>query len=864
MDISIPLYIFETLGYPDSVGVQLYITQEEDTKRSAFDSAPHDSTLDIDFDPSDPEADWSITEIPVTLQHYAERYPLNLDLPTPPVLSSPAADPAEVSAGEIVTFTVDVEDAGDGIGDVLINMSPLGGSRFQRMFDDGTNGDNRAGDDRYSYLYMVDPQTSSGEYSVNVTARDGSNISRADTTISFNVEGTVTMIRSFADSLGDDHGPNQFGKGGLYYYYPTNSVFVNGAFDIRSCRIFETSKIVSGEVIPSFAFEVTTGSVPDPADEGTADWNPLYADINIHKIDIYIDAFKGGATEGLPNRQNDFARWDAWDYTIVMEGWYKGVIASEGRNTPEAWASTVRKSDRDIVLMTDFENNTITGIVSREALGNPTLEDMQNWDIMVVMTSHDGHSDDTNFGDTRWVNESTGEWQFGGGDNSDRDPNIIDLAVSPGLGKNPGRSQSDMLNYRTAAAQERSEEGETAVILETTLFEDQGPPVITVPDLSEETVPFVALVNSPLYFTAEITDDDEVSGATFSWRSVSDTTGEWPEPNILEMGYAGRDIWSVDLPVEQLEEEVPIAPYDSTRNIEFLIEASDPSGNTVTTPLYTMEIPPSVGFYQTDTLGTGGDISVMCPEGTYIEIPEGSIPNSVQGTPLYLRLTPHYLSEFNDPPGKVSSVNVIRTISIRRVGGEELDKFREAINISLHYPQYSISDIDENLLGVYRYNHSTGTWIYQGGNVNPFGNLITAKTDTPGTFGIFYSPEFKYAPAEVFSGVTFSPNPFSPNGDGVYDETSISFFLTEEATVTIEIFDIEGNRVRRLIEREPYTAEDSRDNQPRRVTGIIWDGRNNMGGTVPFGIYICRFTVTYQMGGGTRTIRKNVAVAVVR
>jgi len=862
VDIRIPLYIFNGMGYPDSIGVELYITQEEDTKRSAFDSAPHDSTLDIDFDPSDPEADWSITETPVALNHYADRYPLDLEFPTPPELSNPTADPAAVTAGGTVTFMVDVTDAGDGIGDVLLDLSPLGGSRFQRMVDDGTNGDASAGDGTYSHLYMVDPQTSSGEYRVNVSARDGSNISSADTTISFTVEGTVTMIRAFADSTGDDHGPNLFGRDGLYYFYPTNSVFVNGAFDIRSCRIFETTKIVGGEVIPSFAFEVTAGSVPDPADEGTADWNPLYADINIQKVDIYIDAFKGGATEGLPNRQNDFARWDAWDYAIVMEGWYKGVIASEGRNTPDAWASSVKKSDQDIVLITDFEKNTITGIVSKEALGNPTVEDIQNWDIMVVMTSHDGHSDNTNFGDTRWVNESTGEWQFGGGDNSDRDPNIIDLSASPGLGKNPGKSQSEMLNYKTPAAVARSEEGETAAILETTVFEDQGPPVITVRERTEETVPFIALINSPLYFTAEITDDDEVSSATFSWRPDSATGGDWPHQ--LEMGYAGREIWSVDLPVEQLEEEVPIALYDSTRNIEFIIEAEDPSGNTAITPLYTMEIPPSEEYYQTDSLSTENGISVMCPEGTFIDIPAASIPTAIQGNPVYLKLTPHYLKEFNRPPGNVSSVNVMRTIGVRTGGGEELEEFREAINISLHYPQYSIENIDENLLGVYRYNHKTGRWIYQGGNVNPYGNLITIRTQKPGTFGIFHSPEFKYAPAEVFSGITFSPNPFSPNADGVYDETNISFFLTEEATVTIEIFDIEGNRIRRLIERSPFTAEDSRDNRPRRITGISWDGRNNMGNTVPFGIYICRFTVTYQLAGGERTIRKNKAVAVVR
>ncbi len=865
-DFEIPLYIFDPLEIPDSIGVEIYITQEEDVKRSAFDSAPHDSTLDIDFDPTDPDADWSVTETPVSLYHYAERYKMELDFPPAPTLSNPAADPGNVSAGEPVTFTVEVTGAGGGIGDVLIDLSTLGGSRFQRMRDDGTNGDESAGDGIFSHMYMVDPQTSGGEYRAGVSARDSTNVASSDTTISFNVEGTVTMIRAFRDSTGDDHGPDLFGRDGLYYFYPTNSVFVNGAFDLLDCRIFETTKIVGGEVVPSFAFQVRCGSVPDPADEGTADWNPLYADINIHKVDIYIDAFKGGATEGLPNRQNDFAKWDAWDYTIVMEGWYKGVIASEGKNTPEAWGTTALRSDRDIILLTDFEQNTITGVVSRESLGNPTIEDIQNWDIMVVMTSHDGHSDNTNFGDTRWVNESTGEWQFGGGDNSDRDPNIIDLMGAPGVGKNPGRSQSEMLNYKSKEAVARSEEGETAVILETTTFEDQGPPVIQVRERTQETVPFIALVNSPLYFTAQITDDDEVESATFRWRADSVTTGEWP--NVLEMGYAGREIWSVDLPVDQIEQEVPVARYDSTRNIEFIIDATDPSGNTASTPLYTMEIPRSVEYYQVDSLTAETGIEVMCPEGTFINIPRNSLPSPMREMAISLRLTPHYLSGFSSPPGEVSSINVIRTVDVEGTDDEGdvygVVEFKDLINISFHYPQYALDDVDENLLAIYKYNYTTSTWIYQGGNVNPYGNLITIQTREPGTYGIFHSPAFRYQPAEVFSGVTFSPNPFSPNNDGVYDRTNISFFLTEEATVTIEIFDIEGNRMRILQERFPYTAEDTPDKKPRRITGMFWDGRDNTGKIVPFGIYICRFTITYQKAGGERTIRTNKALAVVR
>ena len=874
VDIRIP-FDFLLGAIPQDIRFQVYLTQETDVKRSAFDSAPHDSTLNLDFDPDDPSVDWSIAQTQVELHHYSEPYGVIGEFPDPPVITNPRAFPETVDAGGTTLFSVDVADGGGGIGAVFIDLTPLGGARYQFLYDDGTSGDIAADDGTYSHLFMVDPGISGGEYALTVSARDSMNISSVDSTLYLTVQGTAEPIRVLTDGIEDDHGPNQFGREGLYYFYPTNQVFVQRSFDIESMTIFETSKIVGGEIIPSIAFEVELGRHPDPADEGTADWNPYYANINIQKIDIMIDAFKGGATEGLPNRQNDFARWDAWDYAIVMEGWYKGVISSNNQNTSSAWSNNVQKSDRAIVLISDFENATITGVVSKEALGNPTAEDIQSWDILVVMTSHDGNSDDINFGDTRWVNSSTSEWQLGGGDDSDRDPNIIDLLIGPGQGKTAGRSQPEMLNYKTDEAVARLNEGLTACYLEMTRFEDQGPPVVSVPRESGETVPFTPLVNSPLYFTASITDDDRVEDALFRWRADSVTTDTWMEE--LVMGYAGEDIWSIDLPVEEMLDKVLVAPLDSTWNIEFEIEATDFSGNTTVSPLYTMEVFPPVETYSITGVDLSTDFEARAPEGTLVRVPAGVLRGEAAEVPYRFSLSSEYPDEFPAPAPPASSINVIRTVEFEAAidvldegTGDTVEvmvplpEFDGRYSISLHYPQYSAGRLDEQLLGVYEFNRVTDTWVYVGGNVNPFGNLITVEVARPGTYGIFYNPEFGYDAGEVFSGITFSPNPFSPNGDGLYEETAISFFLSQEATVTVEIYDIDGYRKRILERRIAITAEDSPDAVPRRVTGFTWDGRDNTGQLVPYGIYICRFTVTFQQAAGTRTIRHNAAVAVIR
>ncbi len=859
---------------PSTMRYQLYLTQDSDVKRSAFDSAPHDSTLNLDFDPDDPEIDWTVAEQNIDLHHYSADYVIQGNFPPAPLLSNPMAEPDEVDAGGTVTFTVDITDNGGGIGGVLIDLAPIGGSRYQFMYDDATNGDQVALDGTYSYLHLVDPGIAGGPYDLIVSARDSMNISGIDSLLTLTVQGTTEPIRILTDAIDDDFGPNQFGREGLYYLYPTNQVFAKRAFDLESMTIFETSKIVAGEIIPSLAFEVRMGQVPDPALEGNASWNPPYADINIQKIDIMIDAFKGGATEGLPNRQNDFASWDAWDYAVVMEGWYKAVLTSNNQNTPSAWSQTVAKSDRDIILLTDFINHTITGVVSMESLGNPTPDDILKWDITVVMTSHDGNSDDNNFGDTRWVNASVSEWQIGGGDNSDRDPNIMDLMLSPGTGKTAGRTQSEMLDWKTAESTDRVNNGLTPCYIDMTTFEDQGPPAIDVGDKISETVPFDPLVNAPLYYTAIVVDDDQVAGSTFRWRPDSTTTDTWFEE--LQMGYAGGDIWSVDLPVEDMLENVILAPFDSTWNIEFEIEAVDRSGNVTITPLQTMEINLPIETFVVPDIDMSEDFEVRAPEGTLIRIPTSAVPQDALDVRYNFKLTSEYSEEFEPEPPGATPINIYRKVEFEAVfrmvdeGGDTVDvtvpmpEFENKISISFHYPEYNIRNIDEDLIGVYEYTETTGKWLYIGGTVNPYGNLITVAVSRPGTYALFYNPEFKYDPGEIFSGVVFSPNPFSPNGDGLYEETEISFYLQTEATVTIEIYDMDGNRKRILERRFSITAEDTPDAVPRRVTGFTWDGRDNSGYTVAYGIYILRFTVTYQQAAGQRTIRYNGAVAVIK
>lgn len=104
----------------------------------------------------------------------------------------------------------------------------------------------------------------------------------------------------------------------------------------------------------------------------------------------------------------------------------------------------------------------------------------------------------------------------------------------------------------------------------------------------------------------------------------------------------------------------------------------------------------------------------------------------------------------------------------------------------------------------------------------------------------------------LLDDVKAMPRIFTPNGDGVNDQTEIRFSifrLVGERQLRIEIFDLSGRRVRELsVLRE----------HPSGHHAIAWNGRDESGGLVPPGTYAVRVGFSTDAGGG-----KTEAVAIV-
>ncbi len=83
----------------------------------------------------------------------------------------------------------------------------------------------------------------------------------------------------------------------------------------------------------------------------------------------------------------------------------------------------------------------------------------------------------------------------------------------------------------------------------------------------------------------------------------------------------------------------------------------------------------------------------------------------------------------------------------------------------------------------------------------------------------------------VVGPLDVSPQSFSPNNDGINDETLIEYIvqhLVALSPVTVDVHDLSGRRIRRLENTEKSSGK----------YRVVWDGRNDEGTLVPPGLYL--------------------------
>jgi len=138
---------------------------------------------------------------------------------------------------------------------------------------------------------------------------------------------------------------------------------------------------------------------------------------------------------------------------------------------------------------------------------------------------------------------------------------------------------------------------------------------------------------------------------------------------------------------------------------------------------------------------------------------------------------------------------------------------------------------DESLLKMYRWQEGLNTWEYVGGLVDTARNEVTAEVSQLGTFALFTtkSPVSVEDAQEDERPYRFElsqnyPNPFNP-------VTTIEYGTPIRSQVTIEIFNVLGQKVRTLVNAT----------QSAGSYRVEWAGTDDAGQSVPTGVYLYRF-----------------------
>jgi hypothetical protein len=242
----------------------------------------------------------------------------------------------------------------------------------------------------------------------------------------------------FKDPIGDDKGPGT-------YTYPTDAVYTPGSFDLTQFEVKTSGNTVE--------FNVSVNDkLKDPWGMGVG--------FAVQMVFIFIDkdGVEGsGHTEGMPGLNIQFEPKSAWEKVIILSPQPQSRVVKEVSSKVEPNLA------KDVIVprRTTGSGKTLTASVKLDELGGG---DPMKWGYQVVMQSNEGFPDK---GDllTRHVNEFEGQHRFGGGNDGNCDPHVMDILAGHGEGKpEEAQLQYDMLKYQCGPSGESIKKATLSVV----------------------------------------------------------------------------------------------------------------------------------------------------------------------------------------------------------------------------------------------------------------------------------------------------------------------------------------------------------------------------------------------------------------
>ncbi len=175
---------------------------------------------------------------------------------------------------------------------------------------------------------------------------------------------------------------------------------------------------------------------------------------------------------------------------------------------------------------------------------------------------------------------------------------------------------------------------------------------------------------------------------------------------------------------------------------------------------------------------------------------------------------------------------VLQAPAIMRLSYEQIDLDKAVVN-------------NEKNLAFFAWDEGVKEWQYAGGIVDTKEKTVTIQLNYLTQIALFEA-----APKEM--GVSWSFNPFSPNGDGIADTTRLTLKLIEEQfekqpEIIVEIFDLSGRLLNTLIDRVPAVSQS---------ISVVWDGKDKNGRIANIGPYIYQVRLGNQIRNGVIVVAK--------
>ena len=210
-----------------------------------------------------------------------------------------------------------------------------------------------------------------------------------------------------------------------------------------------------------------------------------------------------------------------------------------------------------------------------------------------------------------------------------------------------------------------------------------------------------------------------------------------------------------------------------------------------------------------------------------------AVLSSTDGS-VRLRLAPNALSGSPSVTVNAESAEAVmgrRPLRVIRIDpvGVALDP-RKPGTLEFRLP----TDREVAAYGVAEWDATGGAWRYLGGSADDDAGWVRTRVFRLGRYALIPEPA-AFAAADVALRLKCQPRAFSPLGGDLPRQASVTFSVREAARVRIRVYNQAGRLARRLADTQSSPGEHA----------VPWDGRDDMGRTLPNGAYIVQVDCGY-------------------